>query len=322
MPKLYNGRDRTFFFVDYEGTQIRSAGFNRAIIPSLLQRTGDFSNTRDRSGNLITIYDPATTKPEGGGYIRSPFPGNVIPRDRQDPVALNALKYYPEPNRTPTATNLQNFEKTGGGGRKWTSISMRGDHQISTNHNLFLRFGWNHRTDPSEPFYGECCRPAGNPTSGQDIFARGNMAGGAGYTWIYSPTTVIDFRMGFTRYFEANIMFGEGFDISTLGFPSSFAKSIVFATFPRFEMSGDLENLGAGRVTQQQYINQFNPLVNVHSNLGRHALKYGFRYQVAQFNRTQPNRAAGFFKFDRTLHGDRTRPKVQPPRASILRRSC
>lgn len=300
-PRFYSGRDKTHFFVDFEGTQIRSAGFNRAIVPSLLERTGDFSKTVDRAGNVITIYDPATTRAQGSGYVRSPFPGNIIPRDRQDPIAVTALKYYPEPNRIPTPTNLENFEKAGGSGRKWASVVSRGDHQISSNHSLFLRFGWNHRLDPAEPFYGECCRPAGNPTSGQDIFERGNIGAGAGYTWVVSPATVADFRMGYTRYYEANVMFGEGFDIATLGFPATFAKSIAFATFPRFEMSGDVENLGAGRQTAQQYINQFNPLVNVHSTLGRHALKYGFRYQLAQFNRFQPGRSGGFFKFDRTF---------------------
>jgi hypothetical protein len=196
---------------------------------------------------------------------------------------------------------LENFEKAGGSGRNWASVVSRGDHQITSNHSLFLRFGWNHRLDPAEPFYGECCRPAGNPTSGQDIFERGNIAAGAGYTWVVSPATVVDFRMGYTRYYEANVMFGEGFDIASLGFPTSFARSVAFATFPRFEMSGDVENLGAGRQTTQQYINQFNPLVNVHSNAGRHAIKYGFRYQLAQFNRFQPGRSGGFFKFDRTF---------------------
>ena len=302
LPKLYDGRDQTHFYVVYEGTQIRSAGYNRAIVPSVLERAGDFSKTTDRSGNVITIFDPASTVPAGNGYVRTPFPGNVIPSASFDPVSAKALKYYPEPNRTPTSTNLENFETIGGSGHKWASISTRGDHQISPNHNLFLRFGWNHRTNPSVPFYGEeCCRPAGNPTSGQDIFERANLSAGAGYTWVASPSTVVDFRAGFTRYFEADIMFGEGFDIAQLGFPASFAKSIAFATFPRFEMSGDIENLGAGRLTTRHYINQYNPLVNVHMTLGRHAVKYGFRYQVAQYNYYQPGRAGGFFKFDRAF---------------------
>ncbi|MBI3696941.1 MAG: TonB-dependent receptor [Acidobacteria bacterium] len=302
IPKLYNGRDRTHYFFDFEGTQIRGLDVGRAIVPSLLERAGDFSRTADRNGRPFTIYDPETTKPAPtGGFVRDPFPGNVIPANRQDRVALNAMKFYPQPNLTTTADSLQNFENARSGGRRWASLAGRVDHQLSSSHNLFFRYGWNHRYDPSSPFYGECCRAAGNPTSGQDEFARGNIGAGAGYTWIVSPRTVVDFRLGFTRYYEANIMYGEGFDISTLGFPSNFARSLAFNTFPRFEMSGDVDNLGAGRTTARALINQYNPLVNVHTNFGRHAVKYGFRYQVAQQNDFAPNRAGGFFRFDRVL---------------------
>jgi hypothetical protein len=302
IPKLYNGKNKTHYFFDFEGTQIRGAGTARAIVPSNLERGGNFSQSLDRAGALFQIYDPITTRPAGGGaFVRDLFPGNIIPASRQDKVALNAMKFYPLPNRVPTVDLLQNFESNQPGGRRWASLTGRVDHQITNNQQLFFRYGWNHRLDPSTPVYGECCRAAGNPTDGQDEFARGNIAGATGYTWVLNNRTVFDFRFGFTRYYEANIMFGEGFDISTLGFPNSFAKSIAFATFPRFEMSGDVSNLGAGRVTTKNYINQYNPLVNFHTAMGRHALKYGFRYQIAQQNDFAPNRSAGFFRFDRVL---------------------
>jgi hypothetical protein len=300
-PNLYNGRDHTHYFINFEGTQIRGQSFARAIVPTELERRGDFSQTRDRQGRPFTIYDPATTRPSGSGFIRDPFPGNVIPLERMDPVALKALAYYPLPNRTPTADDPQNFVNSQISARKWASVFGRVDHQISASQQLFSRYGWNHRSDPSSPFYGDCCRPAGNPTTGQDEFERGNIAGGISWTWVVSRTTVADVRMGYTRYFEANIMYGEGFDLSTLGFPASFANSVIFSTFPRFEMGGDIDNLGAGRTTTRGYINQYNPLFNVHTMLGRHALKYGFRYQLGQRNDFAPQRAGGFFRFDKTF---------------------
>jgi hypothetical protein len=300
-PKLYNGKDKTHYFFDFEGTQIRSAGITRAIVPTLLERQGNFSQTRDRNGNPFTIYDPTTTRPAGSAFVRDVFPGNIIPASRQDRVALNAMKFYPQPNLIPTADSLSNFDRQQPGGRHWASVTGRVDHQLSSNHQLFFRYGWNHRFDPSTPVYGECCRAAGNPTDGQDEFARGNIAAATGYTWIVSPRTVVDFRFGFTRYYEANLMYGEGFDIASLGFPANFARSVAFATFPRFEMSGDVDNLGAGRTTARTYINQYNPLLNFHTSLGRHALKYGFRYQIGQQNNFAPNRSGGFFRFDRIL---------------------
>ena len=80
-------------------------------IPTMAQRTGDYSDVVDDAGNVIPIYDPATTAanpgydPTAAGFhhqsrniSRLPFPGNIIPAIRLDPVALNALKFYPAPN--------------------------------------------------------------------------------------------------------------------------------------------------------------------------------------------------------------------------------
>jgi CheY-like chemotaxis protein len=89
--------------------------------------------------------------------------------------------------------------------------------------------------------------------------------------------------------------------IAGLGFPSSFTKTVAFATFPRFDMNNDLQNLGAGRTSSRQFINQYNPLLNVHTSFGRHALKYGFRYQAGQSIQFNPVRSGGYFLFDRTL---------------------
>ncbi|HEU0140308.1 MAG TPA: TonB-dependent receptor [Bryobacteraceae bacterium] len=301
LPKLYDGRDRTHFHTNFEGHRSVGVGRSRAIVPSALERNGDFTRSFAQGGQPLTIFDPATTQPSGSGYVRSPFPGNIIPASRLDPVAVAAMKYYPMPNVTPTASNLENFDIPNMNELRWASVSARGDHQIGPAHNLFLRFGWNHRTDPSAPFYGEASRPAGNPTSGQDVFARGNIAAGAGYTWIVSPRIVMDVRAGFTRYFDGEFMFGEGFDIATLGFPASFANSIAFANFPRFQMSGDVQHLGAGRQAQRNVVNQYNPLVNFHTTMNRHALKYGFRYQLAQSNSFQPGRSSGRFDFNRVF---------------------
>lgn len=84
LPKLYNGKDKTHFFFNFEGTQIRGNAFARAIVPTALERGGDFSRTLDRAGRAFTIFDPSTTRQENGAFIRDPFPGNVIPTQRFD----------------------------------------------------------------------------------------------------------------------------------------------------------------------------------------------------------------------------------------------
>lgn len=302
LPKVYQGKDKTHYFFNFEGTQIRGNAFARAIVPTEAQRAGNFSSTFDRAGRPYTIFDPSTIRQEGANFLRTPFPNNTIPQARFDPVTVNALKFYPLPNSQPASGDLRNFENPQVNGRKWASLASRVDHQISATQSIFFRYGWNHRADPSSPFYGECCRPAGNPTGGQDEFERGNIGAGASYTWVVSPKMVFDARMGFTRYFDANIMYGEGFNVSSLGFPASFAGSVAFANFPRFAMStGDVENLGAGRVPSSTFNNVYNPMVNFHYTLSRHALKWGYRYMVTQQNQFGPNRSAGIFNFGRAF---------------------
>src|SRR5262249_38082047 len=99
LPKLYNGHNRTFFFANFEGLRQRSQGNLTNTVPTELQRSGDFSKTINSAGALVNIYDPTTTAPSGAGFVRTVFPGNVIPASRLDPVARNVVKYYPLPNR-------------------------------------------------------------------------------------------------------------------------------------------------------------------------------------------------------------------------------
>ena len=95
-------------------------------VPTELQRSADFSQTRDARGNLVVIYDPATTS----GGVRTPFAGNVIPRERLDPVALRIAALYPLPNRAPdNASGANNFGANGtassSGTITWSRSSTR-----------------------------------------------------------------------------------------------------------------------------------------------------------------------------------------------------
>ena len=109
LPHLLEGRN-TYFSLSYEGVREDIARTSLQTIPTMAQRTGDYSDVVDDAGNVIPIYDPATTAAESGlrshpaglhhqsPILAPPFPGNIIPANRLDPVALNALKFYPAPN--------------------------------------------------------------------------------------------------------------------------------------------------------------------------------------------------------------------------------
>jgi hypothetical protein len=110
IPHLLRNPKTTFFALSYEGVRERISRASLHTIPTLLQRSGDFSQTVDQAGNLLPIYDPATTSPNPAydpslpvstsnlQYLRSQFPGNRIPADRLAPSVQQALSLYPAPN--------------------------------------------------------------------------------------------------------------------------------------------------------------------------------------------------------------------------------
>ena len=134
IPRIYDGRDRTFFFFDTETTLARAADTFATTVPLDAWKQGDFSSLMNSAGQPITIYDPTTTLNTNGQYVRSPFPGNVIPASRMDPVALNIMKYFPEPNTTPlnTYTQLNNWTGSGTDALSSSDYAMRVDENFSS----------------------------------------------------------------------------------------------------------------------------------------------------------------------------------------------
>jgi hypothetical protein len=107
LPGLWSGKMKSYFYVNAEGFRIEG-GVNRPTIsiPSMRQRSGDFSDWRDASGNLIPIYDPATTRTgPDGTIIRDPFPGNIIPANRINPLAREWLSRLPTPTNNDPLNN-------------------------------------------------------------------------------------------------------------------------------------------------------------------------------------------------------------------------
>jgi len=113
IPKLYNGKNRTFWFFNYEGSREGVPRANVSTVPTVEQRAGDFSTTRARSGaNVlpVNVFDPFSTRASGNAFVRDPFPGNRIPESRIDPIAWRLVDMYPLPklpatrSREPTTT--------------------------------------------------------------------------------------------------------------------------------------------------------------------------------------------------------------------------
>ncbi len=130
IPKLYNGKDRTFFFVDYEGYRRDAQQLLLGNIPTSRMRNGDF-------GEVGTIYDPTSTRAVGSGFARTPFAANQIPVNRWDPVAAKMINAYPSPTG---AARLNNYLSNTLLNQRWNQGDVRVDHQISSKDNFFARY--------------------------------------------------------------------------------------------------------------------------------------------------------------------------------------
>jgi hypothetical protein len=138
IPKLYNGRNRTFFTYGYDNAYRAIGTLSSQTVPTAAERRGDFS-TLLALGPEYQIYDPATITPSAGGrFTRSPLPGNIIPASRLDPIAQKLISYYPLPNLTGTPDGLNNFISSPLNLLKRPQHTARFDHVVNPNNRLFV----------------------------------------------------------------------------------------------------------------------------------------------------------------------------------------
>jgi len=158
IPGLYDGHNRTFFFADYAGIKERRGVTTVNTVPTAATRLGDFSNYRDRSGNLIVIYDPLTTRLDAQGRIvRDPFPNNMIPSERIHSVGRNIASIYPLPN---TGTgSFDNYISTPDREITDNAFSGRVDHRLSDSDSFFVRFNYGKFRLDAPQGQANCCLP-------------------------------------------------------------------------------------------------------------------------------------------------------------------
>ena len=145
LGKLYDGRDKTFFFTAFEWLYDTFPEPGQFTVPTEAQRNGDFSALLSQG---IVIYDPMTAVRRADGRIeRQPFPNNIIPAERISPIAREYLKYYPLPNQAGTATGLNNYITTNPRGDDFYSMNYRVDHVLTDKQRFFVRYSRNNRVE-------------------------------------------------------------------------------------------------------------------------------------------------------------------------------
>ena len=284
VPKVYNGRHKTFFFVNYEGLRNQNPQGGLLSLPTQAERSGDFSQSYtsqvvagQRTTVPYTIYDPLSIDASGN---RTPFTNAQIPTFRFNPIAQNVLKYVSLPNQASdgTSTDSNNYISPAFRQDKMAVFSARVDQQWNDSHRSFLVARWdtNHETQGNN--FGT---PAGGTAQ-----VRTQKQVGVDHIWTASANKILDLRFVVNRYEEETQDQGTGFNPTTLGFSPAVAGQFRYPQFPQIGgITGFNNFIGTGTNTynMNSYYTWSGSLVHVHGN---HAFRYGAEYWVLQIANT------------------------------------
>ncbi|MBM3759764.1 MAG: hypothetical protein FJW36_05915 [Acidobacteria bacterium] len=284
---------RLFYFGTYEGMRQQSPNTLITTVPTALQRSGNFSETRNADGSVSAIFNPFTTRPNpnGAGFVRDAFPGNIIPQSLFDPVGARVLALYPGANNPgDVRTNTLNFALAD----KTRTVNDRMDLRIDWAKNeKFTMFGrmtkaWQENVAPK--FFGN-----GADSNFSDVNPRHHAVIGA--TLTPSPSWVLNILLGSGRWRENQVSPSQGQNATSLGLPAALVAQFQPQTLPGFRMQGygDIGNPRFLNVPRETH----NLQVNATKELGKHSLKFGWMGEIARLNLTDFNTPT--FSFTRGL---------------------
>jgi len=288
IPKVYDGKNKTFFFVVYEGRRQRSASTRFFTLPTDAQMAGDFSRTLTAAGQLRNIYDPFSTTPDParpGQFLRTVFPGNRIPANRIDPVSANVLKYYgPRPNLPGQPnTGQNNFFFQGKAPTDVNRGTGKFDHNFNENQRIFFRYTL-FQNENSQP---ELWAGPGCPDGGCYSNYERQQNAALDYSWTLTPTTLLNVRYGFARSILDRGSWHKGFRPSSLGLPAYTETGADLLAFPEFAVE-EMTMPGLLHHWNFRSANQSHTFVGTLSKvMGSHSVKYGSEVRLNLINHMQ-----------------------------------
>lgn len=288
IPKIYNGKDKTFFWLAGEAYRQISSTSTELAVPTALETRGDFSRSfvNGASGPVQLVYDPLTTQASGA---RTPFAGNVIPAGRLNPIGAKIASYFPAPTRERTGYGTNNYSAASSQYDRADQFSAKLDHQLTSWWRAsasYLHYG---SREPGEWWMGTIASPA------QWLLGRKVDATAVSSILTPNATTVVTLRYGFNRFPNLNSTRSAGFDVTTLGFSPSYASKIQTTTFPLIGMQ-NFSGLGVTNNNAQVYHSK-NLMGSVAKFMGRHSFKMGADYRRLHIDGVEYGDPAGNFSF-------------------------
>lgn len=246
IPRLYNGRNKTFFYYAWEANKWGKPTSNSGRVPTEAEKNGDLTNLMGTG----QIYNPFSTRPDfssAGHFLRDPFKCtggipvplnldrtqpqtggqncNIIPATLIDPVAQNIMAFYAPPNQPTQGTKL-NYTRATNDMFDYYVHFLRFDHNFSQNNRMFVRLDYDHQTEDQSDFYG-------NLATGI-LFTRINRGVAVDEVLVLSPSHVLNLRYGLTNGETPERRRSMGFNVASLGYSPSLLALLdpKVTTFP------------------------------------------------------------------------------------------
>jgi hypothetical protein len=284
IPHLYNGKDRTWFFVNFERLNQIAPSYSYVTVPTDAQKNGDFSQMYNAAGLQTILYNPFDTyiDPTTGAVMRHPFPNNRIPASISA-FAQKIMSFYPSPNipggtigATGTPTNIGNFFTGAASGNIYDRLDFKIDEQISIRHHLMFRYDRNPDIVVPPNYYGTIA----SPVSANSYFWN---TGQLSHTWTVSPTFLITQHLTWSNEAVRFTTPGDGYDATQLGGMfangqiASFGKQWYGAPkFPQLSIAG-YGAMGASGLYANFQTGAYS--LNFTKMKASHELKWGFQFE-------------------------------------------
>jgi hypothetical protein len=272
IPKLFNGQNKLFFMANYEALRRRQNFQSTFSVPTPAMFTGNFS------GLNTTIYDPTN---------KTPFPGNIIPSNRFDPISQKLLKYY-APANTGNGALTNNYVRSDSSPNNRDGFVLRMDFVESSKSQWSGRYSWGDENSASE----------GLTLDGTKILTNFEQYMGSN-TRTITPNLVNEARFGYTRFFNSTgTLLAFNKDVVTeIGIPGFPGGDPVTWGIPNVTLIG---YSSIGDSTEGPYANNNNTLQfmdNVSWIHGKHTLRFGAEFTRQNYNQVGNQFARGQFTF-------------------------
>jgi len=265
--------NKTFFFVDWQGTRLRTGVTRLSVVPTLAQRQGIFTQP---------IFDPATNP-------RTQFVNNTVPITRFDALGLQVLEHYPVPN----LAGSSNFTRAATEPDNQDQADLRVDRYFGEKHRVFGRYTFFRDDDtPVAPL------PDGSGSLAAGVIGHAITRGDAvvgDYNWMISPSLLNQFRFGYSRRSLNQTSLQDG-GITVPGLPANSFGSVL----PIFNVAG-LQQIGPTTAANSKFTTSVTEFLDTFTSIpGRHTLKFGFDVRREALDVLNPPNPTGSFGFTTT----------------------